>query len=718
MSKNSRWIGTGDAQAPCIRKEFSVDTVCQSFICICGLGLFELYINGYKVSEDVLTPVRSDYEERKKHWHKSTGNRLYYLKYDITKYLKVGKNALAVILGNGWYSHHNINEAEATYYGLPKLWFEMKIGEETICTDGTEKWNNSYIYYNSILFGEKQDLRLLNKECMMAGFDDSRWQNVEILEESTSILVEQKSPSDMVIRRIYPKLIKEDAGRRLYDAGENITGWTVLRIFGKSGDKVCINYAEEIHGDGTLIFSTAGWPGQIQREEYICSGENLLCHPHFTYHGFRYFEVFGDACAEYVEVVHCGVEEMADFECDNENINWFFEAFKRTQLGNMIMGIPTDCPHRERTGYTGDGQLCADAAMLLFDSKEFYRKWIYDIIDSQEPDTGHVPHTAPAHGSCGGGPGGWGCAIVVVPYFFYKHFGEREFLNEAYPYMEKWINYMVTRCEDWIVVREEEIGGCLGDWCMPGDVLIPPEFVNTYYFAKSLIYMKEIAKIIGCEFAYGDVLEKLFDAIKEKFYDKENNSFCNSVQGADVFALDLGIGNDDILRRAALYYDDLQSFDTGIFGTYLVIKQLFEKGYSDTVLRLLSSEKKNTFGYMRKHNATTLWERWNGDDYTLSWNSHNHPMFGAGVNQLFYKLLGFNIYYGEPIRIEPQVTRLLSYAKGSVKCERAELYAEYRYLEDKLICIIRIQSDESVVFVYRDKEMKLKNGENVFVFEQ
>jgi len=718
MNRNGKWIGTGDVQAPCIRKEFFTDTVCSTVIRICGLGLFELYINAHKVSEDVLTPARSDYEDRNEHWHKSAGNRCYYMKYDITKYLKPGKNAMTVILGNGWYSHHNSIKTDATYYGLPKLWFEIDLGEKIICSDGTEKWSRSYIYYNDILFGEKQDLRLLNRECMLAGFDDSGWNYVQLLEEKGALLIEQKCPPDRVVRRIYPELLMEESGRRLYDAGENITGWTVLRVFGKSGDKVCINYAEEIEKDGSLIFSTSGWPGQIQKEEYICSGENLLCRPHFTYHGFRYFEVLGDAYAEFVEVVHCDAKEIAYFECDNQNINWIFDAYKRTQKGNMVMGIPTDCPHRERSGYTGDGQLCADAAMLLFDSKEFYRKWIYDIIDSQEPTTGHIPHTAPAHGSCGGGPGGWGCAIVVVPYFFYKHFGEKDFLSEVYPYMEKWAAYMITRCEGGIVVREEEIGGFLGDWCMPGEVLIPPEFVNTYYFAKSLIFMKEISQILGCSFLYDEVLKKTISSIKEKYYDKETNSFCGSVQGADLFAVDLGIGNDDMLRRSALYYDDLLSFDTGIFGTYIVIKQLLENGYIDTVIKLLASEKKNTFGYMRKHNATTLWERWYGDDYTLSWNSHNHPMFGAGVNQLFYNLLGFNIYYDEPLKIKPRTTNILTYLKGSIKCQRGELYAEYRYLEDKLICIFRVQSDEIVTLIYKDEEIELKNGENVFIFNK
>ncbi|MBQ4517498.1 MAG: family 78 glycoside hydrolase catalytic domain [Clostridia bacterium] len=722
MFENAKWIRAGACDAPLIRKEFYVENVAGAELYICGLGYFEVYMNGQKVSCDVLSPVRSEYEKRQWEEEYDFGNRTYYVKYDVEAYLQSGKNVMVVMLGNGWYNQIDNLRAGKTNYDLPKLCFTLTVGDVTLFSDGTEKWSPSHIVYNNIFFGEKQDLRLLNKACMLTGYDDANWQRVALVPEIKINLVEQKCPPDRVIRRIQPVLLCEDSGRKLYDAGENITGWAKIRVCGDDGETVLVRYTEEIDENLQPIFSTAGWAwfkdgqweGQIQENEYICSGEEQICHPHFTYHGFRYFEVFGKGAAECVEVVHTDVDVVAEFTCDNENINWLFEAYKRTQLGNMIQGVPMDCPTRERVGYTGDGHVASDAAMLILDSEAFYRKWIYDILDAQDKKTGHAHNSAPAYGFVSGGAASYAGAIVLVPYYFYQHFVDKEILKEAYPYMLTFAEYLKSRTENSILVSKGERGGFLGDWASPEDMRIPPSYVNTYYFAKCLIYMKEIAGIIGCEFTYDVLLEELKQGIVNHYYDEESNCFCGGVQGADVFAIDLGIGNEAMMEKLAKYYDDAECFDTGIFATYLLIKLLFEKGYANTAVKLLSSEKKDTFGYMRCHGATTLWERWRGDDYSLDWNSHNHPMLGGCTNQLFYQLLGFQVTEKELV-IEPKIGDGLHYVSGSIKCKRGQFSALYKRENDTMRCILDVRTDEKVIFKFKNHSYELKNGKNEFV---
>lgn len=717
MFENAMWVCfDGKAEAPLVRKEFSVHDVVSAQIDICGLGIFELYINGRKVSEDVLVPAWTEYEERNQKENYAMSHRIYYLNYDITEYLTEGQNALGIMLGNGWYNQYVHTIAGNMEYGKPKLCFSMCVkgrsGDVLLVSDRSLKWSAGYTYFNNIYYGDKQDLRRYDENWCKAGYDDSKWDNVIEIPAPKAYMEKQACPADRKIRELTPQLIAERGGIRVYDVGENISGWIRLVASGESGSKVIVRYAEECYEDGRLNFTTCGWKGQVQADEYISDGNGRCCEPHFSYHGFRYFELEGEAEDIRAVVVHADVPVTSRFRCDDAVINWLYDSYIRTQLSNMHMGVPSDCPHRERLGYTGDGQLASEAAMLLFDARQFYRKWINDIFDCQDVNTGHVHHTAPAYGTSGGGPGGWGCAIVVVPYHYYKFFGDRSVLVQAYPKMERWIAYMKTRSEDGLVVREEETGWCLGEWCTPDDVKIPEPYVNTYFLIKSLSYMKEIAGILDIPFTYDDLARQAREALIAAFYDKQSNSFAGSVQGSDAFALDLGLGNQEMMERLARRYDDNPSFDTGIFGTYILIKLLFARGYHDTAIKLLSSEREHTFGYMKNHNATTLWERWNGGAYHPEGNSHNHPMFGACVSRLFIDLLGFHIF-DEQLEISPVMPKRLNRFEGSVKTARGSFAAAYEKTDEGFRATITIDTDERVIFRYGNTVMELARGSNV-----
>ena len=249
-------------------------------------------------------------------------------------------------------------------------------------------------------------------------------------------------------------------------------------------------------------------------------------------------------------MIHSAVKVSSTFSSSDETLNWLREAYLRTQLDNMHCGIPSDCPHVERRGYTGDGQLTCNAAMIQLDGEKFYRKWIQDIADCQDSITGHVQYTAPYIPS-GGGPGGWGCAIVMVPYVFYRNYGDQEILKELYPQMLHYFDYLEAHSEKDLVVSDRAGEWCLGDWCVPtmgfvnnmDAIYIPAPLVNTYFYIKSMEKVLEIGEIIGNHQADEELKEKIRrkkQAILDEYFDPATGDFAENQQGSNVFAVDLG----------------------------------------------------------------------------------------------------------------------------------------------------------------------------------
>lgn len=650
----SKWITATESDSPIILKSFKCNKENKKILIrICGLGFFEAFLNGKRISEDKYVPAWSDYEPRDNRRilypiNDTFTHRVYYLEYDISE-ITEEDNLLEVHLGNGWYNQRDRVVEGDFWYGHPKLWFEIfKDHEMFACSEGNEKWRKSDILRNNIFSGEAHDFRLKK---------NTELKNVEICEAPKGELCRQECPADRIIKVITPKIIHTEGDKVLYDAGENVSGYAIFEQKGKPGDKTTVKYSENLQWeDKTKINSQEFKPEQV--DEFISDGSCNVCEVKFAWHGFRYFEIQGNAENVEVYVVYADVKVKSSFESDNELLNKLYECYLRTQLTNMHCGVPSDCPHRERLGYTGDGQITADVSMLTLSMEEFHKKWIRDILDCQDVNNGHVQHTAPFYGG-GGGPGGWGCAVVVVPYFHYKHYGDLAVLKEAYPHMVKWTEYMKNHSENGLVVREEDEGWCLGEWCTPGKVALPESFVNTYYFAKSLIYMNEIAELLEIDKGENEkLLEECKKALADNFYDEEENAFCASVQGADAFMIDLGLGNEEMLKRLAQSYDELGSFDTGIFGTDILLRVLFDNGYPEVACKLLTATGKNTYGYLLK-GETTLWECWHG-------GSHNHPMFGSVVKYLFYNILGITFDEGN-LKIKPYLPKCLNYAKGTLE---------------------------------------------------
>ena len=705
---HGQWVGCQNCEAPFIYGQFHVEETKKLWIDICGLGFFELYINGKKVSEDVLTPVWSDYDSRKGQRLKYPINDersylVYYCRYDISEFIKEGDNTIEVLLGNGWYQQTQRNAEGEMSYGKPKLWFEIKEQEQEdniLCCSGEWlQWKPSNITFNNVYIGEDQDLGQIQQTA----------EAVEIVAAPEGEMRMQDCPADRVIREVIPKCIGEFEGRKVYDVGENITGWVAFTEKAKAGEQVTIRYAELINEDGSLCFDSTGGLKQVQRDIYTSAGSNAECAPHFTWHGFQYFDVDGEVENLRVQVVHTDVKVTGSFKCSDENINWMVEAYIRSRLGNMHCGVPMDCPHRERLGYTGDAQAVCGSDFWMLDADKFYRKWMDDIAAGQCKKSGHVQHTAPFYGG-GGGPGGWGGAMVLIPWAHYRRYQDKEILKRYYHNMCEYIRYMYSRCdENGLVAREEERGWCLGEWCSPKPVVLPATFVNTYYLAKCLEVVLEVAQIINeeCPYTAGDV-DKLKEILNTQFYDKEKNTYAEGIQGADSFALDIDLGNQELADAVAKYYEEELGFDTGFLGTGILIRQLFKRGYGETAVRLLKSEREGrSYGWQRKQGATTLWERWDG------YESHNHPMFGSPVQWLFEGLLGIQV--DEGMTIQPLFTKELDWVEGSANTAHGNVSVNWKREGD--ITTLQLSVPCVTKLVLPDRTICLEPGEYKYTIE-
>ncbi|MFA5340911.1 MAG: family 78 glycoside hydrolase catalytic domain [Clostridia bacterium] len=715
--KDAQWImPSTDVDSAIFRKTFIYDGEQKAVITITGLGYFILYINGIKVSDDLFTPAYSDYHPRdtakfRYPIHDTMNHRIYCLRYDISKYMNIGENCIGIILGSGYYNQtKRLGEGNVTY-GRIKLCFHLHLGNTDICSDQSVVFKQGFIKSSNLFYGEEHDYTGFDYMWNTLNAETAGWTQSICCPAPQSDYHIQDFNSDRIIKEIKPKLISKINGCYLYDAGINITGYPVINCPDKN-KTVIVECAECIDDNNNLDFiSMGGAKGQKCTMKYITDGITQNYHPFFTWQGFRYFTVTDNASCETCHVIHTDVAVTSSFSCNNRILNWYYKAYIQSQLTNLHGCVPSDCPHRERLGYTGDGQLCCRSAMYCLEMKDIYRKWMEDISDCQDINNGHVQHTAPFNGG-GGGPSGWGGAIVVVPYEYYMHYKDTSVLTRFLPKMMRYFSYMESRCENGLVVREEEKGWCLGEWCTPEPAYIPESFVNTAIFIKLLMMAKDAAKILKKDFEY-DSIQKMIcrhtEAFENAFMSKLEHTFIFGQQGADAFAYNISLGDNRTLENIKTRYESLLTYDTGIFGTYILNSVLFDNGLSDLAFRLLTNKKTASFYNMMKNNATTLWERWNGD-------SNNHPMFGASVRFLFEHILGIRQKEGsagfDEIVISPKKIKGLNKAKGHITCDHGVISVSYNTIDESRNFVIEIPKNVTAVFEYEANIIQLKCGKN------
>ena len=687
-----RWIGADkDCQSPILLRRFSAERPITATLHITGLGYFTAKLNGQPVTDHRLQPVCSEYGPRDLSKFQyplfdQLTYRIYYCTYDVTGLIAEGENLLSIQLGNGWYRQtERASEGPLSYGDQLKAIYclELTYADRVvrICSDGSETWVESSIRYNNLFIGEIHDFTFL----------PGAEQAVQLLPQEAATLSPQIGAVDKIIRVLTPTLLWARNGVRIYDAGENISGIVRLRTAGASGEKIRLQFAENLADDGTLDFTSAGsgcicttGKRQIQTDECICADTVQIFEPQFCWHAFRYFSLEGPGEDPEVLVIHSDAPVTAEFDSDSEALNFLYDAFIRTQHNNMHGSIPSDCPHRERLGYTGDGQVAAAATMMTMDCQDFYRKWMQDILGTQDSVSGHVQHTAPLGGG-GGGPVGWGGAIVIVPYRYFKQYGDTELLEKAWEPIRRWLMYLQTRMEEHLIVREEPQGWCLGDWVTLDPIAIPEPFVNTCLLIRCLDMLLETAAITGhsADIPELEALRRNCRAAVEKaYFDPATGHFCGGIQGADAYGLYAGLGDDRTKRLLIEKYDALGHFDTGFIGTDVLLEVLFRLGAADTAFKLFQAEDMGSFLYMKRHGATTIWERWDGLE------SQDHPMFGGCLRHLYEGFLGIRQAYGtggySSVTVEPQMPKGLDFIHGSLQTPRGPLKVTLRREQGQL----------------------------------
>lgn len=727
--KNAKWVGAEKRTVntfSVLRGHFYIDCIKNISLNVIGLGFFKCYINGILINPDTFLPLSSDYEAScDPEGEVMSAHRVYVSEFDITPFIKEGDNAIAVHFGGGWYT------CRVRAFGLPKVIYRIFAKDEGI-TYGISDENcricNSFVEDYSFTSSEVHNY-VGWQDSLCAELDDSNMEKAVVVEGLNTEYCMTDCPRDALIETLEVSPIGMGKRGMIYDCGQNTVGYPVLDVISDGKEqRTDVYFSEEMLSDGTLDMSHS----HNQCFAVITDRNISSVQAGFTWFGFRYFEVVGDAVPTCVKVVHANVPVGSDFDCDNDVLNWTYRTFVHTMLCNMHTGHPSDCPHIERRGYTGDGQLTCHAALSTLEARSFYEKWLQDIADGQDKLSGHIQYTAP-YVKSGGGPGGWGCAIVEVPYQLYKHYADRSILSRYYDNMRAYIDYLEAHSEYGLVTSDKQGEWCLGDWCGPNilyadkditshnqQILLPAAYVNTYFMIRSLQKMVKIAHIIGKDSDIPQYEEKITfrkNAVRAAYFNAFDHNFIMNAQGANAFAVDIGLGDKQTYANMVNYYKKLGHFDTGIFATDILTRVLFEHGDGELALELLTADGEQGFAHWQKNGATTFHEYWDSNRS----RSHNHPMFGAAVGYFFEYLLGIRQDKDTSgyisLIIEPQALQTLGRAHGKMTLSCGQLVFNYKKINGSALFNITLPKEVKAELRFMGREYTLSTGENDICIE-
>ena len=667
----AEWIGapwdgeyfgdnTAPHPAPEFRKDFELHGgLRQATAYICGLGMFEFFLNGERVGQDYYAPNETMYGVRQEGYdykirvdeHNFRNYRVMYLAYDVTDMLRKGRNEARVTLGNGWYSA--FRKGWISPFGTPRLLcqLEFEYGDGStgkVCTDTTWQVRRGPIVRNDIYTGEEYDARLE---------EGGEWYAPAVRKAPMGSLERQKGLEDRIMEVLPPKSIARlGDGSWEVDFGDYVTGRVHLYgIDAAPGTEIELLHPLPAEED-SLNWVKRSWNGDYR---YICKGGGGESYaPSFNWYSFRRVIVKGwpgelKASNLKAEVIYTNIRTTGHFDSSNPMLAKINRLFWRTQTDNMHMGVATDCPHREKGPYTGDGQVACVAVMHNFDADLFYRKWLRDMSDCQDKDSGYVPNGAPWHPGCGGGVA-WGAAMCIIPWEHYVHYGDISVLQEHYEAMQGQLRFMEGwRTEEGIMNMQMPRDGepyywmNLGEWC-PAYGLPDDRLVHTYFLWKCADYVSKAARALGRDGdaqRYGNLAEDVRAAFHRVFYNPETHSYGDN-DGANVFALHMGMDEARRAEVAETLRREVEGngghINTGIFGTQLFFDVLCDNGMGELAYSAMTRTDYPGYGWWLEQGADTMWEYWDGK------KSRNHPMFGAGLTWLYTRIAGLQADPAEP----------------------------------------------------------------------
>jgi len=647
--------------APLLRKTFKSSKKVESArVYISGLGFYEFYLNGKKVGNNLFDPAFTDYDDH-----------VLYTTLDITDFIQDGKNAIGVMLGNGWYNmatRASWGFDYAPWRALPTLKCQIEIiysdnSKKMIVSDETWKYAFGPIQFNSIRQGETYDTNKEIEGWDIADYDDSNWNSVNLARGPAGKLRSQILPPIKVIKEIAPKKIIElEDEKILVDFGQNMAGIVQLKVSGAKGDTIVIKYGERLNPDNSLDQKDIAhhtYEERFQTDIFILKGEGVeIFQPRFVYHGFQYVEISGlnrkPSTDEIVaKVISTSFEQAGSIKTSNKLLNKIQENTWWSYVSNFV-GYPLDCPHREKNGWTGDAQLACETGMYNFQTQSSYTKWVQDIIDAQKRD-GSLPGIVPTNGwgfHWGNGPG-FDHALMIIPWNLYVYSSDISILKKAYPHMTKYVEFLNTKADDYIV-----------DWGLPdwsvAKTETPANITSTAFYYKDAKILAQTAKVLGYDEdakLYSKLANDIKKAFNSKFYDKDKEIYSVGTQTALSCALYFGLvpKNEEskvLINLEKIINESNMNIDVGIYGAKFVLNSFTMYNKPEAAYNIVNSEDYPGWGYWIKQGANTLWEKWDGKTH-----SRNHIMFGD-VSAWMYKTLagirpdpqnpGFKRFYIKP----------------------------------------------------------------------
>lgn len=665
--KSTRWIGYeklskddsvsqySRLSARYLRKEIDLKKQVKSAkVYIMGMGLYELYINGNKIGDQVLAPVPTDYTKNVK-----------YNVFDVTSQLKEGKNMLGTILGNGRFfaMRQDYKPYKIKSFGLPKMALQLFVEytdgtSEVIRTDDTWKLTtDGPILSNNEYDGEEYDARKEMKGWNTTNFDDKNWVYARYVQEPGGFYEAQMSPNMKIMGEIKPISIKATAkGTYILDMGQNMVGWLQLKVKGKSGDQITMKFAESLQADGSLYI--ANLRDAKTTDVYTLKGEGEeIWEPRFIFHGFRFVEISGFPTKPTLDnfigkVVYDDIKTTGTFESSDATMNHIFKNAWWGISGNY-KGMPIDCPQRnERQPWLGDRTTGAYGESFLFDNQTLYAKWLDDIKYSQTQDGG-LPDVAPAFWRYYGDNVTWPGTYITVGDMLYQQFGDAEVIKKQYPSMKKWMVYMEENyLKDDLMDKDK-----YGDWCVPPESLelirskdparlTDGQLLSSAFYYQLLGIMKKFAKIANADADvahYDDLTVRIKKAFNAKYLNTATNSYANNTVTANVLPLAFGMVPENLIGKVfqnmvhEVEVTKKGHISTGVIGTQFLMRTLTNFGRGDLAFKLASNKTYPSWGYMVENGATTIWELWNGNTADPTMNSQNHVMLLGDLLIWYYE---------------------------------------------------------------------------------
>jgi alpha-L-rhamnosidase len=708
---------------------------------ISGLGLYELYVNGKRIGDQVLAPAATDYTKS-----------VLYNTFDVTAQLKKGDNVIAAVLGNGRYftMRQNYKPKKIKTFGYPKLLVQLEItytngAQKTIVTDDTWKITaDGPIRTNNEYDGEEYDATKEMTGWNNTGFNDNSWQKVQLVQAPGGKLTAQMNEPIKVMQTLKPVSISSlKPGVFIIDMGQNMVGNVQMKVKAGKGQQVKLRFAESLQPNGELY--VANLRDAKVTDIYTAKGGGIeTWQPSFVYHGFRYVEITNYPGTPSVndfegQVIYDAIQTTGSLETSNPIINQIYKNAWWGISGNY-KGMPLDCPQRnERMPWLGDRAIGSLGESFLFDNGKLYAKWLQDIEESQT-DAGAIPDVAPAFWNYYSDNVTWPGTYITISDMLYNQFGDKRVIEKHYASMKKWLAYMQGKYMNNFLLTKDKYG----DWCVPPE---SPQLIHSKdssrktdgtliasaYYYRMLWHMQRFARILNKpedEKAFADLGKSMRDAFNKQFLNKQKKYYSNNTVTANLLPLYFNITPDSLQEGVVnnithkIWNENHGHISTGVIGVQWLMRGLSRFRYPDMAYTLLSDTTYPSWGYMVNNGATTIWELWNGNTANPQMNSQNHVMLlGDMLTWLYENVAGIktdSIQTGfKKIIMQPTPVDGLTYVKSSYQSVHGLIKSEWKNETDRFVWNITIPANTKAIVYIPAADVKniVENNKSVTAAE-